>query len=119
MYNKQLIGKIGEDLTCEFLKREKYIIIERNFRCRQGEIDIIAKDTKSQELVFMEVKTRTSLHYGRPAEAVNNVKQHNIYKCANYYIYKNRIENIPIRLDVIEIYIKSGKPKINHIEQAF
>lgn len=119
MYNKQLLGKIGEDLACEFLKRENYTILERNFRCRQGEIDIIAKDMKSQELVFLEVKARTSFQYGRPAEAVNNVKQHNIYKCANYYIYKNRIENIPIRLDVIEIYIKSGKFEINHIKQAF
>lgn len=119
MYNNQLIGKIGENLACEFLKKEKYIIIERNFRCRQGEIDIISTDIASRELVFLEVKTRTSLKYGNAAEAVDTLKRQHIYKCVEYYIYKNKIKNIPIRLDVIEIYIREGKFKINHIKQAF
>lgn len=118
MYNKQLIGKIGENLACEFLRKNKYIIIERNFRCRQGEIDIIATDTESKEIVFLEVKTRTNLKYGEGAEAVNSLKRKHIYMCVEYYIYINKIKNIPIRLDVIEIYFKEGKFEINHIKQA-
>lgn len=119
MYEKQIIGKIGENLACKYLKGEGYIIIGRNFRCRQGEIDIIAKDVNGKELVFIEVKTRTGFQYGRPAEAVDSCKQKNIYKCAEYYVFRNYINNVPIRLDVIEVFIKNTKVRINHIKQAF
>lgn len=118
MYSKQIIGKLGENVACEFLKGNGYILIEKNFRCRQGEIDIILKDTVKGDLVFVEVKTRTNSLYGYPVEAVNNYKQKHIYNSAKYYIYKNRIENIPIRFDVIEIVIKNNKFSMNHIKQA-
>ena len=117
MYNKQLIGKIGEDLACEFLRNNNYIVIERNFRCRQGEIDIIAKDNNKNELVFFEVKTRSNLKYGRAVEAVHKEKQKHIYWVVKYYIYKNKINEVPIRIDVIEVYIKDEKYKLNHIKQ--
>lgn len=118
MYNKQLIGKIGEDLACEFLRNNNYIVIERNFRCRQGEIDIIATDTNSKELVFVEIKTRTNLKYGQAAEAVNTAKRKHIDMCIKYYIYINKIKNVPIRIDVIEVYLKKEKIEINHIKQV-
>lgn len=119
MYFKQRIGKLGEDISCKYLKENNYRIICRNFTCRQGEIDIIAKDNNKKELVFIEVKTRSNFKYGKPCEAVNKEKKKHIYEAGKYYIYKNRIRNLAIRLDVIEIYIKNGTYQINHIEKAF
>lgn len=119
MYFKQRIGKLGEDLAYKYLTKNNYKIIERNFTCRQGEIDIVAKDSRKKELVLIEVKTRTNFKYGNPCEAVNRQKKKHIYCAGQYYIYKNRIKDIPIRLDVIEIYIKNGTYHLNHIEKAF
>ena len=73
MYIRHEIGKLGEELAVGYLQKQNYKIIERNFECRQGEIDIIALD--KNELVFIEVKTRTSIKYGKPAEAVNQIKK--------------------------------------------
>lgn len=119
MYIKQKIGKAGENIACKYLQKKNYIIIDRNFCCKQGEIDIIACDEKKKELVFLEVKTRSSLKYGRPSEAVQKVKQSHIIEVAKYYQYKNKIKNIPIRFDVIEILLNNGNYRINHIKQAF
>ena len=85
MYLKHEIGKIGEDLASKYLEAAGYIIIERNFLARQGEIDIIAKDKK--ELVFIEVKTRTSDIYGKPVEAVNTQKEKDRLNTIKYYLY--------------------------------
>ena len=88
MCYKQVTGKLGEDLATKYLEKIGYKIVARNFRCRQGEIDIIAR--KSEELVFVEVKARTNLSYGSPAEAVDFAKQKHMEKVAKYYLYKNR-----------------------------
>lgn len=119
MYFKQRIGKLGEDIACKYLENNRYKIIDRNFTCRQGEIDIVAKDEKRKELVFIEVKTRSNFKYGQPCEAINKEKKKHIYQASKYYIYKRKISNIAIRLDVIEIVIKNGKYNVNHIEKAF
>lgn len=116
MYFRQEIGRWGENLACQYLKENNYKIIERNFLCRQGEIDIIAKDITKNELVFVEVKTRSNLKYGNPADAVNKEKQKHMVEAIRYYLYKNHIKNIPIRIDVIEVYIVQNC-KINHIKQ--
>lgn len=116
MYFRQEIGRWGEKLACEYLEENNYKVIERNFLCRQGEIDIIAKDLLKKELVFIEVKTRSNLRYGNPSEAVNRGKQKHMVGAIQYYIHKNHIKNIPIRVDVIEVYIVQ-KCKINHIKQ--
>lgn len=70
---RQELGKEGEDFAADYLQKQGYEIIDRNFECKQGEIDIIAKD--KNEYVFIEVKTRQNLHYGMPCEAVNERKQ--------------------------------------------
>lgn len=119
MYFKQRIGKIGEDIACRYLKKNKHIIMDRNFRCRQGEIDIIAYDEEVKELVFIEVKTRSSTKYGRPCEAVKRYKKNHIIDSAKYYNYKNKIENISIRFDVVEVFVCNSNYKVNHIKQAF
>lgn len=117
MYFRQEIGKWGENLACEYLKENGYQILEKNFRCKQGEIDIVAQDNHKKELVFFEVKTRSNFKYGNPAEAVNLQKQRHIKHAVKYYIYKKQIYNVAIRIDVIEIYIKKPAYKINHIKQ--
>ena len=117
MYFRQVTGEFGEDLACEYLKKLNYIIIERNFSCYQGEIDIIAKDTSKNELVFIEVKTRTSFQYGYPIDAVNKNKQNHLLKACQYYLYKYNLHRLFVRIDVIEVYIKNNIPNIRHIKQ--
>lgn len=116
MYFRREIGKWGENLACKYLEENNYKVIERNFLCRQGEIDIIAKDIAQKELVFIEVKTRSNLRYGNPADAVNKQKQKHMVQAIKYYLYKNHIKNISIRVDVVEVYIVQNC-KINHIKQ--
>lgn len=121
MYIKREIGELGEKLAAKYLMQNNYKIIEKNFTCRQGEIDIIAKDNSKQELVFIEVKTRTNFKYGLPSESVTENKQKHIYRTAEYYVYKNKIKNVAIRFDIIEIKIdiKNKIYSINHIRNAF
>ncbi len=119
MYFKQLTGKFGENFACNYLIKHNYIIIERNFSCYQGEIDIIAKDTSSNELVFIEVKTRTSLKYGTPIDAVNTYKQNHLFKACQYYLYKYHLNHLYVRVDVIEIFVQNNVPCIHHVKQIF
>lgn len=121
MYIKKEIGEIGEELATNYLIQNNYQIIKRNFTCRQGEIDIIAKDKIKKELTFIEVKTRTNFKYGLPSESVTENKQKHIYRTAEYYVYKNKIKNVAIRFDIIEIKIdiKNKIYSINHIRNAF
>ncbi len=116
MYKNHEIGKLGEDIAVKYLENIGYKIIERNFYCKQGEIDIIAKDEK--EIIFIEVKTRTNILYGNPADAVNLQKQKHIYKSAKYYLYKHSLRDVFVRFDVIEIYYLKNKININHIKQV-
>ena len=113
------LGDLGENIACDYLQNHEYQIIERNFKCRQGEIDVIAADLQKKELVFIEIKTRTSLNYGLPSVAVTKKKREHIFKSIEYYIYKNHIRNIAIRLDVMEIYLYRSSNKVNHIKKAF
>ena len=100
MYFKQSIGKLGEDIACLYLEKNNYKIIKRNFRCKQGELDIIAFNLK-KELIFIEVKTRNNINYGFACEAVNKYKKRHIYNCAKYYLFLNNFNNINIRFDII------------------
>lgn len=115
MYIRHEIGKIGEDLAAKYLENMGYKVIERNFECRQGEIDIIA--LYKNEVVFIEVKTRTNIKFGKPIEAVNENKQKHLTKAVEYYLYARHLENEFIRIDVVEVYIYEHKYRINHIKQ--
>lgn len=116
MYQRHITGKIGEDIACQYLSKNNYKIIERNFNCRQGEIDIIAKD--KNEIVFIEVKTRRNNSYGSPIDAITYYKQKHIIKSVQYYLYKEKLENSFVRIDVIEVYSKEEKYYVNHIKNA-
>ena len=119
MYVNQMLGQYGEDKACNYLETHNYKIIERNFRCRQGEIDIIAKDLSKDELVLVEVKTRLTFNFGRPSQAVTKIKQRHILNVAKYYLYKKCIKDAFIRFDVIEVFVKEFEFRINHIKQIF
>jgi putative endonuclease len=116
MPNKREVGGYGEQLAADYLTAKGYRIIERNFNCRTGEIDIIA--WHGDCLVFVEVKYRKNLNYGHPAEAVSKPKQRSIKQTALYYIMLNKIADTDMRFDVIAI-LDTGQPEIEHIENAF
>lgn len=116
MYVSHELGRIGENIIADYITKLGYKVVERNFACNQGEIDIIAKD--KEELVFIEVKTRTDISYGEVSEAVTNTKKRHLINSIKYYIYKQKLENQPIRIDVAEVYINKGKVKVNYIKQA-
>lgn len=115
MYKKKDLGKAGESLACKYLEKNDYNIIEKNFSCLQGEIDIIAYDIKSKELVFFEVKTRTNFYYGFPSDSVNKAKQRHIFKSVEYYLYSRNLEDVFVRVDVIEIVVLGREYKLNHL----
>ena len=97
----KLLGKEGEDRAAQFLMKEGYRIIERNYRTRSGEIDLIALHDGA--VVFIEVKTRTSNAFGAPELAVNPRKQQRMVKAALGYIKYNKLHQIPCRFDVVAI----------------
>lgn len=109
-------GRLGEKLAREYLMENKYQIIESNFRNKIGEIDIIA--SKEEKIIFIEVKSRTSLIYGYPYEAVNYKKQRKIINTSISYIKYKNLRKKQIRYDIIEVYL-TRPPEINHIKNAF
>jgi len=117
---KKEFGNQGEELAEKFLIDKGYEIIEKNFHYSHGEIDIIAKDNFTGELVFVEVKSRHNLDYGYPEEQISKGKQRQVRKIAEAYLWLKGIENHSCRIDVIGILLRSNKnPVINHIENAF
>lgn len=112
----QKVGKFGEDEAVKYLEQKGYKILDRNFSCKRGEIDIIALD--KNEIVFIEIKARISLKYGLPSEAVTKNKLKHIYKTAEYYLYTRNLLNENTRIDVIEVYIKNNQVIINHLKQV-
>ena len=109
----RFIGKKGEDTATLFLKKKHYKILERNYRCRTGEIDIIAKD--GSYVVFVEVKERKDDKLGMPSEYVTPSKQRKIISAARNYMTENEIVDLYCRFDVVEIC----GDEINHMENAF
>lgn len=113
------VGQIGEDLAAEFLKKQKYKIIERNYRIRGGEIDIIAVDHNT--LVYVEVKTRTSHRFGLPIESVTPSKLNFLIRAAKFYRNNRSHLKLPEaeRIDVIAVDFTGGeKPEISHTKNA-
>ncbi|ERJ92864.1 TIGR00252 family protein [Selenomonas sp. oral taxon 892 str. F0426] len=116
MRNK-ILGDQGESYAAQYLLRKGYRILTRNYRTKVGEIDIIADDHGT--LVFIEVKTRSSLRYGTPAEAVHYRKQQKIIQTAYWYLRMNHMENSFCRFDILEIYAAGSDWSVYHIKNAF
>lgn len=112
--NNRKVGNDKESLVVEFLEKSGYKVLERNFFCREGEIDIITTD--GDMLIFVEVKYRRGNGFGIPEEAVGRKKQEKIYRAARYYIYKQyKCYDLPCRFDVVAV----EKDTIRHYKNAF
>lgn len=110
------IGIKGEEIAEEYLRSLNYKILQRNFRYRKGEIDIISSFRGS--IIFVEVKSRKNSKFGLPREAVNGFKQKQIYHTARYYLNKVKKFESNVRFDVIEVYFEDPI-RIEHIQNAF
>lgn len=114
--DKITTGMRGETLAVQYLMKQGFKIITRNYRCPFGEIDIIA--TKDKVYVFIEVKTRRNLSFGRPSEAINKKKREHCVKTAQCFIKHFNLADVDCRFDAIEI-ILTPSMKIEHIENIF
>lgn len=111
------LGQSGESFAVKYLESKGYKIIARNFRIRYAEIDIVAE--LNDEIIFVEVKTRSNTRRGLPAEAVNLHKQKKIIEAASVFLQDDKFFNRPCRFDVIEIYSNGKNFELRHIENAF
>jgi putative endonuclease len=118
MTSKKAIGEVGERAAADYLEKVGYRIVDKNYRTRVGEIDIVAYD--GQVLAFVEVKSRSNTRYGTPAEAVGTRKQKKLISVALLYISRNRPYYSNIRFDVVEVIIDRDRiNKICLIKDAF
>lgn len=101
------IGRLGEEIAKKYLLSKGYIILDRNYRTRLGEIDIVARDGKC--IVFVEVKARHGIKFGYPREAVHANKQLRIRNIASLYITNKRLWDNQMRFDVVEIIMKDNE----------
>jgi putative endonuclease len=116
---KKNIGDYGEIIAQKYLCKKNFFIIAKKFRNRSGEIDIIALDNSSQDIVFIEVKTRKNFKFGRPCESINTNKKNKIKKVALHFMSQSDFKNHDFRFDAIEIIYNKNTLKINHIKNAF
>jgi putative endonuclease len=111
---RKATGRSGEDLAAQYLEQQGYTILERNYRLRIGEIDIIARD--GEYLVFIEVKTRRSRKFGSPFEAVDIRKQQQIFKIASAYLQG---KELPVRFDVVAVHLNEQDVRVEVLKNAF
>lgn len=111
-FYKKLYGKIGEKKAEKYLLKKGYALLERNYKTKFAEADLIFDD--AGVLVFVEVKTRSSADFGEPSQAVNYAKQKKYVKLAEHYVMTHNVDK-DVRFDVVEV----KKGEINHIKNAF
>lgn len=108
-------GRAGEDLATAYLREQGYRIVERNWRCRMGEIDIVAKD--GPVLVIVEVRSKRSAVFGSGLESVSGRKLAKLTGLAEMYLVLEKVRNVPVRLDVVSIVFDGEKPpKLEHVK---
>ncbi|NLT48280.1 MAG: YraN family protein [Clostridiales bacterium] len=116
MNGRKQIGAKGEEAAAKYLTGQGYRIIDKNFKCRIGELDIIAME--GQTLVIIEVKTRSNLSYGLPCESITTEKKRHILRTLQYYVMVHRLEELDLRIDVIEILSREDGFYVHHIKDA-
>ena len=110
-------GKLGEEIAAEHLVGVGYEIVERNFRCPLGEMDIVARDHET--LVFVEVRSRRTDNYGGPLESIGFAKQKKISRVAEYYLNRHGLQQIKARFDVVAVKLPPSRPEVELIRDAF
>ncbi|WP_370943420.1 YraN family protein [Amycolatopsis sp. cg5] len=115
---RQRLGRFGEDLAVRHLENSGFVVLERNWRSRSGELDIVATDRTM--LLVCEVKTRAGASTGPPEGAVTDEKAYRIRRLAHEWLAEHRMDWTPIRYDVIAVHApRGGQPRLKHIEGAF
>jgi putative endonuclease len=115
---RQRLGKEGERIAEEYLLKTKgYTLVERNYRCRTGEVDLIVLDRKV--VVFVEVKTRSHHRFGSPLEAVAPRKQQKMIRAAQFFLHQKKLDHRDARFDVVGISWAARAPVVEHIRNAF
>lgn len=120
MRTKDAVGRYGEDLAADYLRQQGMAILDRNWRCPSGELDIIAREQRT--VVIVEVKTRSTTAFGDPAEAITPAKAHRIHRLALAWAEETRASGtwLELRFDVIAIIrLAAGGPSIRHLRGAF
>ena len=116
--DNRTIGEQGEEIAVAYLQERRFTILERNFRCKGGEVDIVAKEGAT--FVFVEVKARRTLSFGLPQLAVTPFKQRQISKAALTWLAKRKQHDANARFDVIAIILRGeNPPRVEHIANAF
>ena len=119
MQNNYEKGKLSEKIACKFLLENNFSIIQKNWRHgKRGEIDLVVRDNKTSELVFVEVKSRTT-SIDEAKELVTKAKQKQIINLAKAFLSSYSKQKTRCRFDVIAIMIKNNKAKLEHIKSAF
>jgi putative endonuclease len=118
MATKDELGRRGEDLAVQYLERRGLVVLSRNWRCRDGEIDVVA--TQRGRLVVCEVKTRSGTRFGEPAEAVTTRKAARIRRVTQAWLAAHHVRWCEIRFDVLAVLVEPGRPvAVRHYEGAF
>jgi putative endonuclease len=115
--NNRRSGAWGEELALRYLTRLGYTLVERNYRTRYGELDLVLR--RQNTLVFVEVKMRRGVGFGHPLEAVTPRKQAAIRSLAQQYLLHRRPRFDTLRFDVVGILVGNGEPEVVHVEDAF
>ena len=111
------LGRVGEDLAARLYEEEGYRIVARNFRCGQGEIDIVA--SRGRTLVFCEVKTRSTDFFGDPVEAVKRTKQLRLRRLAAVWLSENPAPGMILRFDIVSVIADRRGTRVRRLEDAF
>lgn len=111
------VGRSGEDAAAALMVRSGFRIVDRNFRCPAGEIDIVAR--RGRLLVFCEVKTRRSSRWGDPSEAVNYAKRNRLRRLAAEWMSRHRPGDVDVRFDVVSVIVRAGRAQARHVPDAF
>ncbi|HEY7553978.1 MAG TPA: YraN family protein [Candidatus Binatia bacterium] len=115
--SKQALGREGERVAERYLKKKGYTLVERNYRCRGGEVDLIVLDRRV--VVFVEVKTRTDHGFGNPLEAVEPKKQRRMILAARLFLHQKKLHERDARFDVVGISWPGAEPVVEHVQNAF
>lgn len=116
--NNRRIGSEYETLAIEYLQKQALKLLNRNFSCKMGEIDLIFR--KNDMIIFVEVRFRKNAFFGGPLMSVNYNKQQKLIRCAQFFLRCNpTLYNHPCRFDVMSITLKNGMPEIEWVQDAF
>ena len=118
LFNKIQIGKSAEEQACKFLLAEGLELLQKNYRCFHGEIDLIMRD--KEDIVFVEVRSRSRTDYGRASESINVNKKKKLIKTATHFLQiKDWLYKVNSRFDVVAIHFQPGNMELEWIKNAF